>query len=154
MRKMIHVILLSILTLFQAIACDSGGSGDPDLRGKWNGSAVFPNSPFPLAIHFKVDIDSTDISGTGTFQLASTNTFRTTEFVVTGTYDYPNVTLRFSSEPDRVDIFTGTVDEDGIVINGDVELQKLQLPELSRSSRILNALGGSAELIFFRASEE
>ncbi len=151
MRKMIQIFLLSILTLFQATACDSGGSGDPDIQGTWNGTAVFPNAPFPLSITFDIDIDSKDISGSGTFQLESQTVFRTTNIQITGTYDFPDLTLRFASDSSRVDVFTGIVDKDALVLSGDIDLQQIALPELSRTSRILNALGGSSELLLFRS---
>jgi len=153
MRKMIQIFLLSILTLFQATACDSGGSGDPDIRGTWNGSAILPNAPFPIAMNFNIDITSKDISGTGSFQLEFHSVFRTTDIVITGTYDFPNVTLRFASDSSRVDVFTGTVDKDALILSGDLQVEKMALPELGRTSRILNALGGKSELLLFRGGD-
>ena len=161
---MIHTFLVLLLGLFQATACDSNGPSDPDIRGGWDGSVFVPNSPFPVFMHFKLNIENDSISGIGFYELdldgifqrdsiEIRGIFRRTEITISGSFEYPTVIFEITGEDGRDDLFVGEIDEEGLTISGLIEIPKLPLPEFSARGAGW-ALGGNAGMVFERRVTE
>ncbi len=148
---MILTLLVLLLGLFQATACDSGGNSDPDIRGVWTGTTLVPNAPFEIAIHYRIEISDEGLSGTGVYMLETTFIFRTTQVTVTGEYDYPALGMDIVSDDGRADVFFGLLDEAGRRLVGHLTMEPLLLPELSQGG-VFTTLGGEADIIFTRVS--
>ncbi len=147
-----HILIVVLLSLFQAIGCDSTDS-EPDIVGEWIGSAELPNSPFFVTLQYTLNITENSVQGTGTFVMEERFVFRTTEMEISGSFNYPVVNLEFRSGEDRVDTFAGVMQESGLIITGMMDFPKMPLPELSPHGGVANALGGESDIIFTRVTE-
>ncbi len=121
--------------------------------GEWTGSVMLPNSPFLVAVHYKLDITDNSVQGSGTFDLEEFSVFRTTEIEITGSFDFPVVNLEFRSEGDRVDVFAGVMQESGNIITGVMNIARMPLPELSPGGGVASALGGEGDVTFKRVND-
>ncbi|MCH8277181.1 MAG: glycosyltransferase, partial [Bacteroidetes bacterium] len=143
MKIMIHTFLVLLLGLFQATACDSNGPSDPDIRGGWDGSVFVPNSPFPVFMHFKLNIENDSISGIGFYELdldgifqrdsiEIRGIFRRTEITISGSFEYPTVIFEITGEDGRDDLFVGEIDDkdkQGFLGNAYALLFPIEWPE-------------------------
>jgi len=150
---MLHVLILTLVCLFQTIGCDSTDNSGPDIVGKWTGSVELPNSPFFIVVQYTLNITDNSVQGTGTFVMEERRIFRTTEIEIEGSFDYTVIHLEFRSEEDRVDVFAGVMQESGNTIIGVMDFPSMALPELSPRGGVANALGGESDITFTRQPE-
>ncbi|MCH8245988.1 MAG: hypothetical protein IH951_06220 [Bacteroidetes bacterium] len=151
---MLSVLLVTLLCLSQTIGCDSKGNSEPDIAGNWTGSVWLPNSPFDVSVHYKLNITNNSVEGSGTYDLAESAIFRTTEIEITGTFSFPVVTLEFRDDGDRVDVFAGIMQESGDEILGTITFPRMPLSELSANPDIpFSAIGGDGDIMFERVKE-
>ncbi len=102
MNRAIPKILSVLFLALSVTACDSGGDdADPTLDGNWSGTTVVGTSSIQMTVNLVEN--NRVINGSGTLVIGGN--FAVT---VTGTHNYPNVTLTITDGIDTLS-FTGTV---------------------------------------------
>jgi hypothetical protein len=106
--RLLPLLLVSLLLT----ACDSGGDSDPTVDGTWTGTTVVGGSSIQMDLNLVEN--NRVINGTGTLNIGGS--FAVT---ITGTHNYPNVTMSITDGIDTL-VYTATMAGDDKTLTGNL----------------------------------
>lgn len=110
----LFALLLCASVALALPACDSGGDEEPGIEGQWSGTANVQGGA--ISVDVTLNESDGDISGNGVLNVGG----ETASTDVSGTYNYPNVSLTFSTQQYEDLSISGDINEGGTQIDGEL----------------------------------